>query len=107
MAKTAKRLYGPAQLTNAAATKYTVPALTKTIVRCIHIMNPGAAVTFTASIGADTAALRLYDALAIPANTAVDLWMYRIMDAAEILQAFASVTLQLVITIDGDEITLG
>lgn len=110
MPATAKRLFGPAQLTNAAATKYTVPALTKTKIRHIHVVNPGAAVTLTMSIGADAAGTRIYDALPIPANAAGLVpypFVYFVMDAAEILQAFASVTTQLVLTIDGEEITLG
>lgn len=96
------RAHGPAQLTNAAVTKYTVPAGLRFIMRHIHIENPGAAVTFTASIGADAAATRLYDAYPIGANTAIDLWGYWPVSAAEIIQALASVTLQLVITISGD-----
>lgn len=107
MPRTPKRLYGPAQLTNAAATKYTVPALTKAIIRHIHIENPGAAVTLTVSIGADAAGTRLFDVFPIPATSVFDHFCYYVMEAAEILQALASVTLQLVITIDGEEYTLG
>ena len=108
MARIPKRLYGPAQLTNAAATKYTVPALTKTIIRHIHVENPSAAaVTLTISIGADAAATRLFDAYSIAAGTVLDHFCYYIMDVAEILQALAGTTLVLVITIDGDEIVLG
>jgi hypothetical protein len=91
-----------------AATKYTVPALTKTIIRHIHISNPsGTAVTFTLSVGADAAAVRLYDAFSIAANTVRDDYWYVIVDAAEIVQALAGTNLVLVLTIDGDEITLG
>lgn len=114
MARTAKRLYGPAQVSNAAATKYTVPALTKTIIRQIHVQNPSASpVTFTISIGADAAGLRLYDAWSIPAAAAgvtgnvVDFFGYWIVDAAEIVQAFAGTNNILTLTIFGDEITLG
>ena len=110
MPRTPKRLFGPAQLTNAAATKYTVPAGTKTRITHIHVENPGAAVTLTMSIGADAAATRIYDALAIPANSQGLVpypYVNFVLEAAEILQAFCSVTLQLVVTIDGDEYTLG
>ena len=108
MARTPKRLHGPAQVSGVAATKYTVPALTKTIVRHIHISNPtGSAVTFTLSIGADAAAVRLYDAFSISANAVRDDYWYVIVDAAEIIQAFAGTANVLVLTIDGDEITLG
>jgi len=108
MARTPKRLHGPAQVSNAAATKYTVPATTKTIVRHTHISNPSiSAVTFTLSIGADAAAVRLFDAFSIAANTVRDDYWYVVLEAAEIIQAFAGTNNILVLTIDGDEITLG
>ncbi len=114
MARTPKRLAGPAQVTNAAATKYTVPALTKTIIRQLHVQNPsGSAVLFTVSIGADAAGTRLYDAYSIPAAAAgvtgsvIDIFGYWVMDAAEILQAFAGTNNILTLTIFGDELTLG
>lgn len=108
MAKTPKRLAGPALLTNAAATKYTVPALTKTIVRTIHVENPtGAAVTFTMSIGADAAGTRIYDAFSIAAGGVLDLFCYYVLEAAEIIQALAGTNNVMTLTLDGDELTLG
>jgi hypothetical protein len=114
MARTPKRLAGPAQVSNAAATKYTVPLATKTVVRHIHVQNPsGAAVTFTLSIGADAAATRLFDAYSIPAAAAgvvgsvFDHFCYYVLETGEILQAFAGTNNILTLTIDGDEITLG
>lgn len=114
MARTPKRLAGPAQVSNVAATKYTVPANTKTIVRHIHVENPsGAAVTFTLSIGADAAATRLWDAFSIPAAAAgeresvKDWYVYLVLEAAEIIQALAGTNNILTLTINGDEITLG
>jgi hypothetical protein len=110
MPTTRKRLFGPAQLTNAAATKYTVPPLTKARITHIHVENPGAATTLTMSIGADAAGTRIFDALAIPAGaqgTVPYPWVNFVMEAAEILQAYAGNTLQLTLTIDGEEITLG
>lgn len=114
MARTPKRLAGPAQVSNAAATKYTVPSVTKTIVRHIHVQNPsGSPVTFTLSIGSDAAAVRLFDAFSIPAAAAgvtasiIDHYCYYILEAAEIIQAFAGTNNVLVLTIDGDELTLG
>ncbi len=104
----AKRLHGPALVTNAAATKYTVPAATKTIVRLIHVFNPsGSAVTFTLSIGADAAGTRIFDAYSIPAGSPNPYpWCYHVLEAAEIIQAFAGTTNVLVLTIDGDESVL-
>ena len=108
MARIAKRLAGPAQVSNAAATKYTVPALTKTIIRHVHLQNPSAAaVTFTMSIGADAAAVRLFDAYSIAAGSVLDHFCYYVVDAAEIVQALAGTNNILTLTIDGDEIVLG
>ena len=114
MPRTAKRLYGPAQIATGPTTVYTVPALTKTIIRQIHISNPSASpVTLTLSIGADAAATRLFSTFSIPAaaagvtNSVQDFFWYQIMDAAEILTLSAGTTNVLVIVINGDEITLG
>jgi hypothetical protein len=114
MARTPKRLAGPALVSNAAATKYTVPAATKTILRHIHVQNPSAApVTFTMSIGADGAALRIYDALSIPAagagvtGSVVDWFCYHVLEAGEIIQALAGTNNILTLTLNGDELTLG
>jgi hypothetical protein len=104
--KVDKRMHGPAQVSGVAATKYTVPANRRGIVRHIHIANPGAAVTFTMSIGADVAGTRIFDAVTIPANSANDYFCKYVLEAAEIIQAFASVASQLVLTIDGDEVVL-
>jgi len=107
MASTPKRLHGPAQVSNAAATKYTVPAVTKTVIRHVHIQNPSASpVTFTMSVGADAAATRVFDAFSIPANSVYDWWTYLVAEAAEIVQALAGTNNILTLTIDGDERTL-
>jgi hypothetical protein len=114
MARVPKRLAGPALVTNAAATKYTVPALTKAILRHIHVQNPTAlAVTFTLSIGADAANTRIIDAFSIPGAAAgvgasiLDIFGYFVLDVGEIIQAFAGTTNVLTLTLDGDEIVLG
>ena len=114
MPRTAKRLYGPAQIATGPATVYTVPALTKTIIRQIHVSNPSASpVTLTLSIGADAAGTRLFSTFSIPAaaagvtNSVQDFFWYQIMDAAEILTLSAGTNNILVIVINGDEITLG
>jgi hypothetical protein len=108
MARIATRLAGPALVTNAAATKFTVAALEKVIVRHIHVQNPsGAAVTFTASIGADAAGTRIFDVYSIAAGAVLDHFCYYIVDAAEIFQAYAGTNNILTLTIDGDRIVLG
>ena len=113
MARTAIRFHGPAQVSNAAATKYTVPAGSKAVIRHIRLQNPsGAAVTFTMSIGADAAATRIFDALSIPAAAAGvsdsvrDYFGYWVVEAAEIVQAFAGTNNILTLTFSGDLYTL-
>lgn len=108
MPRIATRLHGPAQVSNAAATKYTVAANQKAIVRHVHIQNPsGSAVTFTMSIGADAAGVRLFDAYSIPANSIFDHFCIYVLEETEVIQAFAGTTNILVLTIDGDVSVLG
>jgi hypothetical protein len=54
------------------------------------------------SIGADAAATRIYDAYSIAANTVLDVWVYFVVDAAEIIQALAGTNNILTLTLDGD-----
>lgn len=114
MAKTPKRLFGPALLSNADALKYTVPAGTKTIIRHIHVENnSGSAATLFLSIGADAAGTRLYDGYSIPAagagvvGSVLDVWCYYVLDAAETIRAHSGTDVVLGLTLDGDELTLG
>ena len=101
---TARRLSGPTQITNAAVTKYTVGAGLRGIVRHIHVSNPSASpVNFTMSIGNDAAGTRLYDAYQIAAFGSVDFFCFHVLAAAEVIQAFGSTTLILVLTINGEE----
>lgn len=108
MARIPTRMHGPAQVSNAAATKYTVPALTKSIIRHIHLENPsGSAVNFTLSIGVDAAGTRIFDVYPISATSIFDHFCYYVLAPAEVIQAFAGTNNILVLTIDGDEIVLG
>ena len=108
MPRIATRLAGPAQVSNAAATKITVAANEKNIIRHIHVQNPSAsAVTFTASIGTDAAGTRIFDAYSIAANSVLDHFCYYILEETEIFQAFAGTNNILVLTIDGDRCVLG
>jgi len=114
MARIPKRLYGPAQVATGPTTVYTVPALTKTVLRHIHVSNPSASpVTLTVSVGADAAATRILGAYSIPAAAAgvtgsvIDLFYYLVMDVAEILTLSAGTNNILVIVVNGDEIVLG
>lgn len=106
MAKIPVRLAGPALVSNAAATKYTVPGATTTVVRHIHVSNPTASpVDFTLSIGTDAAGVRLWDAYPVPADSYADFWGPYTLEAAEIIQAFAGTNNVITLTIDGEEIT--
>lgn len=101
-----KRLSGPAALTTSAATQYTVPGSTSTILRSIHVANTSASVvsTLTLSIGADAAGTRLFAAFPIPGSGVLDWSGFIVLNAADIIQALASVA-TLTLTISGVEVT--
>lgn len=102
-----KRLHGPALVSNAAATKYTVPAGARTELLYIHVQNPtGGAVTFTLSIGADAAGTRLYDAFSIAANSVLSQAVYFVLEAGEIIQALSGTNNVLTLTLDGKELSI-
>ena len=108
MARTATRFAGPAVVGSTAATKYTVPASSKAVIRHVHISNPSAsAVDFTMSIGTDATGTRIYSGYSISADTVYDHYPYYVVDAAEIIQAFAGTENILTLTIDGDLLTVG
>lgn len=96
-----KRVHGPAQVSNAAATKYTVPAGLRAKTKHIHVSNTSAGpVDFTMSIGADAAGTRIFAAYTIGAGEVLDYFGQHTLEAAEVIQAFGSVNNQLVLTID-------
>ena len=106
MPRTPERLHGPASLSNAAATKYTVPGATRTVVREILVSNPsGSDATFTLSVGTDATGTRLYDAYNIPTGTVRTFYHYIVLETTEIIQAFGGTNNALKLTINGDEIT--
>ena len=103
-----KRLFGPAQLGNSTATKYTTPANTKAIVRRIYFNNPtGGAVTVTFGIGADAAGTRLLDAFSIAAGGSKEFWGPITLEAGEIIPAHANAAASVVMLIDGEEAVAG
>ena len=109
MPKINKRLYGPAQLGNTTATRYTVPALTRAVIRQITIINPegGSSRTYTMSIGADAAGTRIRDAKTIAAGVEHVVYGPFTLEAAEIFAAHASAASALVMIVDGEEHTIG
>src|ERR1041385_3891860 len=104
MATTSKRLFGPAQLTNAAATLYTAPAATVAVARRMRVSNPTInPINITLSIGADAAGTRLYDNVAGPPCGSLDLYRPFTLAATKFFQGFASDNAELVLKIDGTE----
>jgi hypothetical protein len=104
-----KRLYGPAQLGNTTATRYTVPASTRAVIRQIYIHNPegGSSRTYTFGIGADSAATRLRDAKTIAVGDTHIIYGPFTLEAAEIFAAHASAATAVVMVVDGEEQTVG
>lgn len=104
MADTPKRV-GPIAVAAVAATVYTVPAATSIIIRNIHVANTGALpLSFNLSIGVDATGTRIYSGFSIPANGTLDTSTSIVLNAAEILQTFAS-AVGLTLTISGVEVT--
>lgn len=106
MADTAKRLYGPAQLTASAATLYTVPASTTAILRYIRIVNTaGSDRSVTLSIGTNAADKQIFPTMWVPANGAIDWSGFIPMTETEIIQGLASAASALTVVIAGVETT--
>lgn len=103
MARTEKRLFGPALLSDSTATKYTCPADTRAKVRYLHVSNNGAATTLTLSIGSDAAGTRLFDAYPIGANEVKIFFVDWTLVAAEIIAAHAADANRLNVTLGGWE----
>lgn len=102
--KIGKRFFGPAQLANASAVLYTVPANRRACIRHVHLSNPtGGAVTYTFGIGADAAGTRLFDAVSLAAGATIDWYCKEDLEAAEVLRGHASAAASIVATFDGDE----
>lgn len=93
-------LDGPQQLTNSAATIYTVPASTTSIIKQFIITNVTAgAVTCTISIGTDASGTRILDAVSFAANSVTTIDVFLPLAAATIIQAFASANTSINVTI--------
>jgi hypothetical protein len=114
MARTVKRLFGPAQVATGPATVYTSPALTKTRIKFLWVNNPSAGiVTLTVSVGADAAGTRLLDAYNIPAKGAGvtdsvrPMFVDIVLEPGEILQLAAGTNLILVAMATGEQEFLG
>lgn len=114
MAKTIKRIFGPAQVATGPATVFTSPALTKTRIKFLWLNNPSVSpITISVSIGADAAATRLWDAYSIPAKAAgvTDSWRSYfvdiILEPGDILQLSSGTNNILVAMGTGEQESLG
>jgi hypothetical protein len=104
MARIATRFYGPALLTAAPVTIYTVPANSKAIIRHIHAVNlsGGTASVLTMSIGVDATGTRIFSTNQVPAGSFLDNFGYYVLEAGEIIQAYSSAINLIILTVDGD-----
>lgn len=108
MAQTEIRMFGPALIPAGVTTHYTVPALSKVVLRHLHISNPTAAVhDFTMSVGADAQATRIFQNYPIPAGGVFDWYPLLTLEAAEIIQMNASLFNTMTVVADGTLYTLG
>jgi hypothetical protein len=93
MRGTPRRVFGPALLTAAAATKYTVGSGLAARLVHVHVFNEDSAPhSFTISIGADAAGTEIYKTFPIAALAPFDWYPYLPMAAGEIVQAYADLT---------------
>lgn len=105
MANTPKRMVGPKQLANSATTEYTAP-LGGAVIRMARFQNTDTVDrTVTASIGADAAGTRFYNAFTIPAGTIFSEPLNIPMTNGEILQMSASVASVMNTIVSGYEIS--
>ena len=88
MADTLVRI-GPTSLTGSAATVYTVPGATVTLLRDIHFCNEtGSDATVTVSIGSDGSGKRILKDYVVPANDYRGFVGGIKLGAAEVVQAY-------------------
>lgn len=112
MAAVAKRLFTPAQLTNAVATYYSAPDNTKTILKKLTFTNSTAgSLTITVYLvpagGTADATNILLDAFSIAAHTCYEATVAEghVMNAEDTLQALASANTSIDIMGSGVELT--
>src|SRR5512144_380492 len=93
------RLAGSLTLGTSAATLFT--SCGRSIIQEIHVSNPsGAPVDLTVSVGADAAAGRLFDGLAIMADSERSFRFMLPLENGEVMEAFAGTDAVLNITVD-------
>lgn len=104
---TAKRLYGPVLLGTTAVNIYMAPALTKAILRSIHVCNSSTTLvkSFTMSIGADATGTRIFALVSIQPQGTFDWSGFIVLEPGEALQAYASAATDVSLTISGVEVS--
>lgn len=100
MADTLKNLY-TGTLTDSSADLYTVPALTKTIITEVVLANKTAgAVSGSILIGTTN----IVPAKSIPANDALVIKLYTVLEAAEVIKGLAGAATSIDCRISGVEV---
>lgn len=108
MAKRVTRFVGPTRLASSATTVYTVPGLSKALIRHVHFMNPSAsAIPVTVTIGTDGATTRVLENISVGAGATYDWYPYMVLDNDEIVQAYAGTASVVNMTMFGDELLTG
>lgn len=108
MADVLKRLAGPTQLASSSASIYTVPALTTTVIRNIHVVNTtSGGVTFNLLVNAaaSSTATALFYSYNVAPYGVVDWSGMIVLNAADYLTSLAGVATSLVLTISGVEVS--
>jgi hypothetical protein len=100
MAKTLKKLFN-GTLTDSSGTKYTVPALTTTIVKEITLCNySGAAVTVTVTFDGT----KVVGGQSIPAGNTIVIELHSILEAGDIIAGLASANSSVDMMVSGIEV---
>lgn len=93
---------GPTNLTNSAATVYTVPASTTLVIESITVANTsGSAATFSLSVGTDAVGTRLFAAVSVPANTTMQVVGRWVVAAGTAIQSYSGTNAVLNLTMGG------
>lgn len=102
----AKPLAGPTNLTGTAATVYTVPGSTTTVVKSVTAANvTGADRKIFVSIGTDAVGTRVLPGVVVPANDVLVLDVWWPMTAAQIMQAYTDTSGGITLFVGGIEQT--
>lgn len=107
-----KRLFDTTPLTGSAATYYTAPALTHTIIKAATVTNNDVAVAYTVTVyliksgGAASTSNIIVNAKTVPAGDTLPLFdiIGQVLNPGDFIQAFASTTGKLVFAASGVEI---